>query len=610
MSASTPTRRTSRRATRRRPLVKSPRLWVPVGVVALLAGLGVAGALVGNRVLEHAETAKSALERAVPLANEVKAAVIGGDTAAAEDAAARMHKLTEVARTETSGGLWTAAEAVPFIGHNLTAVRETAAAVDDLVSGAVVPAASLGIGDFAPVDGRIDVAKVAALATTVADIGSVFDDAQRRLAGIDRDGLVAQVESGLDRVDAAISEVAPQLEPLRKASAVLPAALGADGPRNYLVMVQNNAESRGTGGNPAALVMLTVTDGAFAITEQASSGDFHNGRAASIIPLDPPTVELHTDKLGRNVQDVTITADFGVTAELIRAFWAESFGTAVDAVVSIDPVALSYLLGATGPVTLPNGDVLSADNAVRLLLNEVYFRYPDPDQQDAYFAAAARAVFEGVTTSPQPRPLIDALVHAADEGRVLFAPANAEEESLLGQSRVLGKLPTDNAETTLLASYVNDVTEGKLDYYLDTSIALTTDVCTVADDAAPTFTIATTLTSTLQPDQVADLAWYISPGRFFPKGVTSTDLVVYGPVGSTAVGATVDGAPTEISPVGHLGRPAVKINVVSDPASVHTVSVMFSGVAGEDYGPLDVWHTPMVHSTPVTVDTPGCASAG
>jgi hypothetical protein len=55
----------------------------------------------------------------------------------------------------------------------------------------------------------------------------------------------------------------------------------------------------------------------------------------------------------------------------------------------------------------------------------------------------------------------------------------------------------------------------------------------------------------------------------------------------------------------HLGRPAVKINIVNPPGASHTVAATFTGAAGE-YGPLEVWHTPMVQPTKVTVETPGC----
>jgi hypothetical protein len=41
-------------------------------------------------------------------------------------------------------------------------------------------------------------------------------------------------------------------------------------------------------------------------------------------------------------------------------------------VLATDPVALSYLLAVTGPVTVPGGQTLTATTAVRELLSDAY----------------------------------------------------------------------------------------------------------------------------------------------------------------------------------------------------------------------------------------------
>ena len=301
--------------------------------------------------------------------------------------------------------------------------------------------------------------------------------------------------------------------------------------------------------------------------------------------------------------DITLTPDFTESAEIMRAFWAESFGTPIDGVLSFDPVALSYLLGATGPVKLATGETLTADNAVSELLNRVYFRFQEGDQQDAYFAAAAASVFGAVRSGAgDTSALVEALGRAIDEGRLLYVPSAEAEAELIAGNRIDGKLPADNSEKTMVGVYVNDITEGKLDYYAKLAVAATSDQCTATE---PTFSTTATFASTLNPNDVEGLAEYISPARFFAKGVIATELVLYGPVGSTFTGATVDGAPSVATALPHLDRPAVKVSILNPPGASHTVVANFTGAAGE-YGPLEVWHTPMVQPTDVTVATPGC----
>lgn len=587
----------------RRPLLRSFRLWVPVAIVLVLLAGGVVAAVAGKQLMDRAYVARDALEEAIPLASVVKQQILDGDVEGAQATAARLGGLTATAREQTEDALWSIGESVPVVGGNLTAVRTVAEVVDDLVANAVEPASQLSIASLAPSGGRIDTAAIATASDIVDQAADAVADARTALDGLDRTGLIDQVTSGVARLDEAVADLEPLIEPTQHALAVLPGVLGADSPRNYLVMVQNNAESRGTGGNPAALVMINVDDGAISIAQQASSADFDNGRPSPIIELDPQTAALYGDKIGRYMMDVTLTPDFTESAKIMAAFWAERFGTPIDATVSIDPVALGYLLAATGPVTLMTGDVLTADNAVSTLLNDVYFRYEDYEMQDEYFALAAASVFDALTSVSDVKTLAGQVVRAVDEGRIMYVPAAEIEAEYIAGSRLAGKLPADNIERTMLGVYINDITEGKLNYYMDVEVSVDTDVCQTED--APSFTVSSTLVSNLQPEDVDGLAEYISPGRFFPRGVISTDVVLYGPVGGTFVSASVNGQTVSATPVEHLGRPAVRVNVVNEPGTVRTVSATFAGGEGE-FGPVEVWHTPMVRDTPIAIDAPGC----
>lgn len=605
---------TRRSRSKKRPLLRSFRFWVPVGILILLLVVAVVGALAAKTVADRAFAARDSLQAAIPLASTAKEQVLASDTEGAQATVAELRALTADAKEQADGGWWRFGEAVPVVGANLVAVREVAETIDNLVANALEPAAGLSLSSLAPVDGRIDVAQLDVASDILDQASDAVLEARTTIDGIDQSALLDQVSSGVAQLDDAIADIEPVIEPAQKTLAILPGILGAEGPRNYLVLVQNNAESRGTGGNPASLVLLTADNGALSITEQASSTDFNNGRPNPIVDLDSAVTALYGDKVGRYMQDVTTTPDFPDSARIMGAFWQEQFGTPVDGTLSIDPVALSYLMEATGPVELPTGDVLNAGNVVSALLSGVYERFNSGDaiydnaRQDAFFAAAAGAVFDSITSVSDPRALVSQIARAAEEGRVLYVPANQAEADVISGSRITGSLPEDNSKITMIGSYVNDVTEGKLDYYMDTAVSVESDVCSREDGSAPTFTVSSSLTSTLQPQDVADLPRYVSPARFFPKGVVSTDLVIYGPVGSTLVSAAVDGVPVEPLLVEHLGRPAVKVNVQNEPASAHAVVATFAGLPSESYGPIEVWNTPMVRETPISIDAPGCGN--
>ena len=63
--------------------------------------------------------------------------------------------------------------------------------------------------------------------------------------------------------------------------------VGADGPRDYLLVFQNNAEIRATGGLPGAWARVHAQDGKLTIVEQGAGGDFGE-RATPVLALSKP----------------------------------------------------------------------------------------------------------------------------------------------------------------------------------------------------------------------------------------------------------------------------------------------------------------------------------
>ncbi len=587
--------------------IRRTALWVLLGTLLGLIAVVVTAGVVGNRVYAQAMDAKSSLEQAMPLASTVRDQIITGDTETSAAAIEQLTALTADARAQTGDGMWRHLEWLPMIGDDLRAIRVAAEVTDDLATTVVAPASQFNLDALRPVDGALDVTAITRLQSTVADASTALDAASAELASLDRGDLLPQVDGALTQLTDGLDAVRPVLGAANEIIGVLPAALGADAPRNYLLVFQNNAESRSTGGIPAAFALVTANQGRLGITEQASSADFRNARPEPIIPLDPGLQALYGDKVGRWVMDATMSPDFSESVEILRAYWQESFGTPVDAVISFDPVALSYLLQARGPVTVPTGSgepvTITSDNAVDVLLHEAYQRF-DQEQQDVFFAATAREVFAAVVSGrAAPQALFTSLTRAVDENRLLYSPATDAEAELVGDSKLSGRLPETNEDRTLLGVFVNDYTAAKMDYFMQLDIAAASTQCTSPE--APTFTTTATLTNTITRKQVPPLSQSVDPPRYFPLGTVATYVVFYGPVGSTFTGATVDGKPVRGTVVEHLGRGAVKIAVENLPNQTRTITATFAGEAGA-YGALEVQHTPMVRPVGVELDAQGC----
>src|SRR5690606_9850642 len=255
----------------RRPLLRSFRFWIPTSILIILIAVVVVGALVGVHVYDRAMAAKNSLEKAMPLASQASNAILAGDDAKAKQLAGQLAELSADARAQTDDDVWKSIEWLPFAGPNLYAVRTAAAVTDDLVNDAVIPATDLSLAVLKPKDGAIDLAGISTLQSVVAQTSTAVTAASKELATIDTAGLIPQVSGALAQLTGTVDELEPMLRPAAEILDVLPNALGAEAPKHYLLMFQNTAESRGTGGNPAALVRLDVDKGKISIGQPAAS---------------------------------------------------------------------------------------------------------------------------------------------------------------------------------------------------------------------------------------------------------------------------------------------------------------------------------------------------
>lgn len=524
---------------RSRALAGRVAAWSLAAVLAVLvlgaAWIGVRGALAYGHLTE---ARASAADAASALSDPDRAA----------DAVDRIARDTSAARALTSDPVWGMFARLPWIGPQLSAISTLTRAADDVATSAVAPlaqvAGSFSVDSLRPQDGRFDVAALAALHEPAGTSADRLAAAAARVEEIRVDALLPPLRTSVAEVQTLFADLATGADALERATALMPAMLGANGPRDYLILFQNNAEWRSLGGIAGAMAVMHAEDGRVSLSAQGSTRDFQRYREP-VLPLPTDVAQIYGSRPGLYVQNVTQVPDFPVGAQLAREMWKREFGTEVSGVIAVDPVTLSYLLAATGPVTLPTGDVLSGENAVDLLLNGVYLRYEDPAEQDAFFAAATAAVFDTLTSGgADPAALVDALVRAGDERRLYLWSADPADQAILDGTTLQGRLPVTDTETTRFGVYFNDGTGSKMDYYMN--VAASTGWCTDTE-GAPDAVLTLRLRSDA-PADAASLPRYITGGGSFgtPAGVVDTVAYLYLPAGaeivSTETGGTAPGA--------------------------------------------------------------------
>lgn len=491
--------------------------------------------------------------------------------------------------------VWRIAEFIPWAGPNLKGVRLASETLDVATNDLAVPAlAEMNSDSEDPVLER--------LLPILSDVQPNITSLAGAVEGVaDSGSLIAPVRSGVDLVNGVLQMAEPAI-------GVAPGLLGAEEPKNYLLVFMNNAESVGLAGSAASQTLMSVDSGNLEITAQASSANFEEGTAVDV-DVPQSALDLYTDYLRTYVNTTPSRPDFPTMAELTRAFWNRDIGDQqIDGVVAIDPIALSYILDATGPIHIEEtGDTMSSANAVQLLLSDVYTRwnsYEDPEIVDAFFASVAAQVFDKIATADfDMLTMASSLSRGIDQGSLLFHSFDDETQSFIADERVSGILPTDNEETSTVGVFFRDESASKIDYYMKSNI----DVTQTCSDDSSSFDVATTLhldidqaSADALPDYVTSNTPGWAPTRF------RTAVYVYGPPGTTLDEVTVEGNEVEVrsEDIDDLGRPVALVWVYLNPTELATVDATFSGQG--EFGPADLWSTPMVNATTGAVD--GCGT--
>lgn len=142
---------------------------------------------------------------------------------------------------------------------------------------------------------------------------------------------------------------------------VLPEVLGAKGERKYLVLFQNDAEIRPTGGFLTAYGILRVDKGK---VYQEKSDDIYHLDAKFTKHLKPP--ELIQKYLPLvfywNLRDMNLSPDFKESMDTFYSNYKEVKGEPeVDGIITVDTQVLSNLVKVLGPVEVPGYGTFTND---------------------------------------------------------------------------------------------------------------------------------------------------------------------------------------------------------------------------------------------------------
>lgn len=485
-------------------------LAVVLGIVAALVVIAMAAGILGLAVYQSYQRIQGQADQAMSVVGSFKESLTSGDAEGLTSSAEAISDAVHAVDNELDGLCWQVAEIIPVIGQDVSSVQTIVDVLVDLVDNAMGPVVESVKGiqlSELMIHGTINVSLIRQLSDTVQLVVPVLTHSADTVSALP-EAHVEQLGSVLNQVTDGIVQAGDLATQVSEVLPYLPQMLGADGQtRTYLIIAQNNAELRATGGFPGSWGIVTITDGAINL------GDFTTivGERDITFDVTEEEIALFGEGMAINPANLNMTPDFSRAGELLASAWEAYTGQTIDGVIAMDPVFIQSLLSLTGGVTMENGMVVDGTNAAQVLLSDTYWYYgEDEEAQDAFFASVAGMVADKVMSSLGSIGMMDLLevvVEAADEGRLLVWMDNVDEEGVIQRLGFAGELPTDPAAPEL-GVYVNDDTWAKMGWYLSLDTTVTDSVKNA--DGSVTYFLTTTLANSITQEEAEVAPAYVT----------------------------------------------------------------------------------------------------
>lgn len=449
--------------------------WALAGFVVVLAVGLLTIPLLG--VPADARAAKDELTAA-------SSALQAGDLESARDHVASARERVDDARDGVHGLGADAWSRVGFVGTPVDDARHLVQALDDATA-----IAEIGVDLYPSVAGeratlfrdqKVDRNTLDEVVDAAYDIRDRLTSADEALSDVEgttpfvgatiaeqRDAAAAELEPMM----AAIDDVEPLLDEL-------PAILGFEGEKNYLIAMLNPAELRYSGGAALSFAPMTWNQGHLELGESLNTLDDPRLSALNQWRHVGGNRVFHRSE-GR-VTTSTFAPSWSVSGEEMLRAWRAARHERHDGVVAVDVVALAELLGAAGPVTVPGYGELNQGNLVETLVGSYDDYYPDAKAQDSLNAGVIPALRDGLFEGGDYLAKAKALGAAAGGRHFALYFRDDEAQEAIASVGLDGDLTP--ADGDYLGVFTQNVNASKADFYQRRRVAV--DVTLNADGSA------------------------------------------------------------------------------------------------------------------------------
>jgi len=417
--------------------------WVITFVVLAAVVIGIPATAAAVRMLREAQAGRAALADAAAAASAADLGAANKDLGFAK---------SHLEAAATFGAVLAPLEVLPRLGADISAARslvasslETADALARVANlsqnvlgilaraggfNASEPTVSGGVIAFFKLSPTDRDAALKALSMAPDGFDASVSEIDKALAGFNSLPDATDMASTIASMRPAIAELSALRDKLAAAaelSKLLPALSGYPVPKNYLLILQNNAELRPTGGFIGTLGTVTIVDAQAENLKVADVYSLDNADANKLNTVPPPPLAKYLGATKWYLRDANWSPDFPTAArEAIDIYGQEGGTEKFDGVLAVDPTLASDLLKIVGNVTI-GASTFTPANATDEIEYQVEKGFsanglPVSQRKDILIALAGE-VFARVAALPPDRwqLAVDAFVRALDEKHILIA---------------------------------------------------------------------------------------------------------------------------------------------------------------------------------------------
>jgi len=475
------------------------------------------------------------------------------------------------ARSAAHDPFFRAAARLPWVGDDLMAARRLAdvvgALADQVMPQVVELRSTLSLAAVLPTGHTVDLTPLAGMApkldAVAVQVNSLLSQIETISLSDLSDRAAREVSAAHDRLQSARD----QLQIGSALVAKLPAILGFDGPRTYLLVFQNNAEARATGGMFGSFAVVTADHGTISLGDPDRSARELPTLDQGLPGYDPALTSFYGDLVARDARYTNMTPDFPTAARSFAEIYQQRTGNTVDGVLATDPVALGYLLGGQSPVDVGNGVWLDSGTAADFFLSGIYAKFgTDAVARETFTASATQVLADKILGGGLGADLASGVRRGLDEHRILAWSAHQDEEQVIAGTSVGGAVANDPGSTEI-GVFLNDGSGVKLSYYLHPSLTVTAGDCT-----GPGVRRVTVQVALQDGSPSSGLTDYVASWDKVPPYVLRTTAVLMVPTNGTFVGATQDGQPAAVTTGVDHGRSVTAVTVDLQPGQASTLT--------------------------------------